>query len=501
MATLNRSGIAWIANYKNPCIPNLPQAGATATGFADTLGADKAFKDLVNDNVVEERFERKNGQQADIEAAHIFYYVGHGSGYGLLLAARNQGDDGVVSSDELRAGHNLAYAVFDSCSLLDPGTLQTWDAAFDGLHYMLGFAQQVFQDAARGSRFAGFLNSGCTIPDAWRRAAIETVASSTVRWGYLREIHDPGAGPPPTDETWSNDQPLAKSPLTPFVFISHIEEGKTAALAPVSARPKRVKLFRTPAAATTEEELQALAAKFGLSTSDVRSGPGWRELRNDVSTLYLYDQVGSFWWSRTPTPLTELFHAREPALLRAVAEDKARAYLDQAELNDPRLVSKPLSYTVETQREHRPDGHGRLLTRTVAVHVNYGFALDDLPVLGPGAKLRVSFEGLEVSEVFRFWREPVEGGLVKIDISPEDAEERLRASREFAMLPHEAITLIGKPRLGYYSRSISLEQAALVPVYEVRGLVSTRALGRFEFTRFVNAAPTSLEFELPELVH
>jgi len=494
---MNRYGIAWIENYHGLQV-DLAKSRDTATGFATSLGGCKAFDDIEDDCTIEPLFERNGSSIAFIEHANIFYFAGHATERSLVLGVRT-GGDGIVTPEELKLGGSLIYAVFDSCSTLDPFFQKKWLRAFDGLHYMLGFSGSIVQDATRGCRFGRYLNQGNAVSEAWRRAAIETVGSSNVPWSFLRGVYEKMSL---ADDTWPNQRPLAVAAPTPFVFLSRDERCHPAVEWRAASMPNQVKFFRTSTTAMTEEKLQKLAGKFGLETHKLSAGPGWRELRNASSALYLYGRSGSFWWSRLPTQLAELFHAPEPALLPAVAIDKAREYLEQQQLTDSRLIPLPPSFTVETQREYRPDGHGdgRLSIRTVAYHVNYGFALEELPVLGPGAKLRVSFEGTEVSEVFRFWRETVEDGFVTIGLTAEGAIDKLRTSSEFSKLPDEAITFEGEPRLGYYARPVGLEQTALVPVYEIRGVVSTALLDRYEFTRYVNAVPDNLELQLPELV-
>src|SRR4029453_4810931 len=139
------------------------------------------------------------------------------------------------------------------------------------------------------------------------------------------------------------------------------------------------------------------------------------------------------------------------------------------------------TYARMTRRMKQPD------ERPLAVHVNYCYALEGLPVLGPGAKIQVTFAGgKKPAEMYAFWRSP--RADTEIDLLPAgEAMELLRRDPQFEELGDDAHVDYTNPRLGYYALPPRETQGALIPVYAFDGIASTKELRRYEFTRYVVA--------------
>jgi hypothetical protein len=135
------------------------------------------------------------------------------------------------------------------------------------------------------------------------------------------------------------------------------------------------------------------------------------------------------------------------------------------------------------------EGEGREPRQlVVGLQVNYGFRLDDLPLLGPGGKMQVAVGATgEITGAYRFWREPRAMGSAPT-VPPEVAFERFAGSELFVDLSDETASAeVGEVRLGYLTLPPTEIQAALTPAYELRGVLTTEAQPRYEFISYVAA--------------
>ena len=122
------------------------------------------------------------------------------------------------------------------------------------------------------------------------------------------------------------------------------------------------------------------------------------------------------------------------------------------------------------------------------LQVNYRFSLDDLPLLGPGAKMQVAVgPSGDVTGAYRFWREP-NATETAPTIPEEVALERFSRSNLFADLSDDtARSEATQVRRGYLSMPPTEIQAALMPAYEVRGVLATEIHPHYEFVSYVAA--------------
>lgn len=127
-------------------------------------------------------------------------------------------------------------------------------------------------------------------------------------------------------------------------------------------------------------------------------------------------------------------------------------------------------------------------------HAVYRFGLDGIPVVGPGAKLRVSFvEQGQMSQMLSFWRTPQKDKPMRLR-TPKDALDRFAQDPRFMRLsPDSALVDVGSVELAYYATSPSEFQRYLVPVYTIRGDVRTPELPHDQFKLHVVAVDLTPE--------
>ena len=199
--------------------------------------------------------------------------------------------------------------------------------------------------------------------------------------------------------------------------------------------------------------------------------------RDGTKVLEVYRPSDSFWWTDSEVAYRE----EAPKGVKLPGDEEARgiALKHMGELGlEPKYarivsVTRTMVAISEAERKERP-----ILVDT-EVHINFSFWLDDYPVMGPGAKIRLStVEDGRISEFLWFWREPFREKEVEI-IDPEEALARLTREQRFAHLTSDEIRIsLKEMRFGYYALPPFGFQRFLVPVYEVRGIEETRLLGR-----------------------
>lgn len=250
---------------------------------------------------------------------------------------------------------------------------------------------------------------------------------------------------------------------------------------------REMAMFRTPAPRRSGKDAVETARRFGLAAEPEDLGV-YLLFRDETATLELFAASDSLRYSRWPGQQEEGKDGVRPPEPDAAAE-LARRVLDEHGLGDEsarRASVTPLEVS-RIERDGREPA-GKPETRTVAVHVNYAFELDGLPVLGPGAKIQVTLghEG-ELLECLRFWRRPEQLDAMPV-IEPAEAVKRLRRDPAYASLkPDGAKVVFHEATLAYLALPPRELQGYLLPVYAYRGTVSTRELERWEHTRYVVA--------------
>jgi hypothetical protein len=216
-------------------------------------------------------------------------------------------------------------------------------------------------------------------------------------------------------------------------------------------------------------------------------------IRDKTNVLEIYRPSDSFWWfdehsaNRETTPDGSILPDDEEAL------KIGQEYLEKVGFTTN--YSKVASVTRSSVAQLPESGKLAQEIHT-EVHVGFSFTIDDDPIFGPGAKIRVSMvEGGRISSVLYFWREPQRGDGEEQSlraINPEEALTWLTREPRFDHLTADQIRMtVETVRFGHYAVPPFRFQRFLIPVYEISGLTESRVLGRRNFTFYTPAVDLS----------
>ncbi len=481
--------ILWVEDYNRQQI-SLSLSEEAAGGFAEEMGFASTFKKK-DDDVDEELFmPGSNGDPAPADVAPILYYSGHGTENGPLL-----NDGNVAQFSEMVFGKGpLSVAVFDCCRMLQQDRFGQWKKSFVRLHYLLGMRGDVPQAENRGRIFGGYLlgkpdRTKKTIPEAWRSACIET---GSWRWSSLRALPEDGRS---DDEFWPIEEvsTVLVSDRTDFVYRS--ESTPRPAIESAGQNIDRVRLLRTPRPDRTLENFKGLAdlTKVGFQELVNRSGSKSQTIFGARGYVEVYEESNSLWATRR-LRTDETLTSKGTGMSRGEILEETASFLQRLDHQGYRLSEPWEAFTFEI----RENGDGsRSESRQTARHLDFRLFWKDLPVLGPGAQVRISAED-DVTELLRLARRPTEEGELPV-ISADEAYQILLSSREFKALRPKAFRII-RQCVGYYSLPPREQQDWLIPVYAFEGVCSTRALKDHHFIRYVQAIREEVRIhEFPEV--
>jgi hypothetical protein len=132
----------------------------------------------------------------------------------------------------------------------------------------------------------------------------------------------------------------------------------------------------------------------------------------------------------------------------------------------------------------------------VARHLDFRLFWEELPVLGPGAQVRLTAED-DITERMRLSRLPTAEGELPI-ITADEAYRLLLRSEDFRKLEEKQLRIFRRC-LGYYSLPPRDRQDCLIPVYAFEGVCSTDALRDHHFVRYVQAVKEEVRMrDFPE---
>jgi hypothetical protein len=244
-----------------------------------------------------------------------------------------------------------------------------------------------------------------------------------------------------------------------------------------------------------EKETAALARQLKMEGPIVDEGSLY-SMKTDSSLLHHFHASDSLRWCVVPkrngVDLHEPLDIRDEAKLRGIAEK----FLARLSLPDKESSFASVTYGVtEITRER----DGAPSSEVTSAYVNFAYAFEGLPVLGPGAKTQVEIgHGGSVVGCYRFWR-AISRGTTSLPrekrpvIGWSAAQKIFRADPAFAQLDASAKVVVERARLGYMALPPRDTQGALFPVYEMRGMVSTRTIENSPFVRYVVAIDYSAE--------
>lgn len=253
-----------------------------------------------------------------------------------------------------------------------------------------------------------------------------------------------------------------------------------------------IPLYRTPRPKVDLKMAPAFSRAFGIDGTAVDAGSRI-VVKSKSGILEIFEASGSVWWTKASAAKSESMRSiRFPDDKQAIA--LADEYLKKTNLSD--ASAKPVSVTY-SEVLYEKDGDTRPKRVVVGQHVNYAFTLDGIPVWGPGAKIQVTFgANNEVVEALKFWRPPSRDRMPVKVLEPGSAVKVFQTHDAFAELKAETASVqIEDVSLGLYALPPREMQGYLIPVYRVRGMVSTKQVEKYEFTKHVVA----VEFT-PEMI-
>lgn len=237
-------------------------------------------------------------------------------------------------------------------------------------------------------------------------------------------------------------------------------------------------VFEVTAVGATPEAAVAVAEALGLPTSDI--------LMEDGSLLYIDPEK----FQAVPTKPAEFVPDTEEDGQETVAEAfdfdalmEMQVYDEGAALGRSLAAAQVLTITDvampsadHSMFEWTMDDQGMVERVPIDTHVNFGFELNGLPVVGPGAKGKVAFDSEgEVSLLRQAWRDVRRGDSVEI-MAPGEAQEHCAESffdvfTEISIANPESAQLnLAPPRLLYYAPSLAMDSVQrLYPHYECGG--------------------------------
>jgi hypothetical protein len=242
-------------------------------------------------------------------------------------------------------------------------------------------------------------------------------------------------------------------------------------------------LYSTIPPAWDASSVMELAARLGVR-GNVTDAGAWYVVKDGVSTLEVFQASHSLRIER------DAFDAEGRGnLTGTLNRERAHAVADQflgllgmisaqSEINS----IDELAVLVEHREKRVPE------RRVAGLQFSYRFALDKLPLIGPGAKAQVTVgrDG-EIGQAYRFWREVKRSGT-RNAVTPDKAFDRFAASALFTTLPKTARVTVTTAELGLLCLPPSETQGVLVPAYVLRGEVTTETLPNAPFVHYVAAA-------------
>jgi hypothetical protein len=124
------------------------------------------------------------------DSVDFTFYTGHANNVGFLFCS-NVSDGFLHFSDAHWGDTNLEWLLIAACGPLqdDAGAWRArWSGAFDGLHLLLGYATESYDDTNEGATFARYLLDGASpapLRQAWVTTAIEIQPDDEVIYGVM----------------------------------------------------------------------------------------------------------------------------------------------------------------------------------------------------------------------------------------------------------------------------------------------------------------------------
>jgi hypothetical protein len=234
--------------------------------------------------------------------------------------------------------------------------------------------------------------------------------------------------------------------------------------------------------------LRAAQRSFGVN-GDVGTEGARLVARSGTASLEIYRPSDSLWWTDHALACQEELRKGGPLPDEGKARKLAAALLEQHGLDAS--LAKVASVTYVESDVQR--GEAKPRSERTAIDINYTFSLDKYPVLGPGAKIKVSLAGEGApAQLIYFWRKPSKASAAPAISATVALERFMRDPSFFRLRNKDALVEVKNVRLGYYAMSPTDFQRFYVPVWAIDAVCVTREL-RYEFRNYVVAVDMSPE--------
>ncbi len=208
-------------------------------------------------------------------------------------------------------------------------------------------------------------------------------------------------------------------------------------------------------------------------------------------TLEVYKASDSVWWTNDRLAYREEFSGREKLTSEKEALELAKKTIEKFKFKDDFLKFQCIKYTEVSVDDVKTKKTTEFKTE---IHIYYNFVLNDIPVMGPGAKLKISFaDEKQMSQVLYFWRNPEEEEVMQL-LHPVVVLNKFVNDPRFMRLSKDSSSVkIHDMKFAYYAMPPFDFQRFLIPVYVVNGSVHTSELKEYEFTNFIVAVDLPAE--------
>jgi hypothetical protein len=238
--------------------------------------------------------------------------------------------------------------------------------------------------------------------------------------------------------------------------------------------PPALPVHRTIRPTWTDQEAAQFAKRLGVDAPAKEFEPWW-VFRKDGACVEIYRATHSVRVTRAAFDREGTATGPEQIPPDGAAVERANQFVEglrdihRSEPLSPklsRLEPKLSRLEAMTQAPGGPRGS----IRTVAVQINYRFALDGLPLLGPGAKAQVTIgRSGDMEQAYLFWRQSAPTNEQWTTRSAAAALAALAESPFLAPVIRTGDVEVLRIQLGWLSLPPTIVQDTFFPVYEIRG--------------------------------
>ena len=237
--------------------------------------------------------------------------------------------------------------------------------------------------------------------------------------------------------------------------------------------PASLPVYRTIPPRWTLEGAARLAMKFGVD-APAKESELWFVCRNEESSVEIFRATHSARMTRRAFDREGTNSGPGEIPSDEVAVERANTFIEG--LRDIQ-ISRPLPPTLSPIKAITGvPGGAPHSDRTVAVQVNYRFALDDLPLKGPGAKAQITMgTSGKIDRAYLFWRQVARTEERWTTRPAAAAMDALAESQHFASVIRKKDVELLQIQVGWLCLPPTIVQDTLFPVYQIRGRLIVEA--------------------------